>query len=226
VTEYKVIICFKSDLHIGSGFGFARIVDLMSVKDANGLAYIPASTIKGKLRSTCSKIARTLNYEPSFLNREYKLCDKLVADVCKHEDPRDRCVICRLFGSPFVEGKLIFKDAVINEEEANKIGILSHINQLRVDEQNETRNSVKLSRSLRISSPQNLFTMETTSRKLTFNGSIYAKERLTEQEQNLLKFGLKVLSHIGGQKARGLGRIESICCPEMGLKCRRLMSDE
>jgi CRISPR-associated protein Csm3 len=226
VTEYKIIICLKSDLHISSGFGFARIVDLINVKDANGFAYVPASTIKGKLRSACSKVALILNDEPSFMSKEHKLCNKLEADVCKHENPKDRCIICRLFGSSFIEGKLVFKDAVINEDDANKIRVLSSINLFRVDEQNEVRNSVKLSRSLRISSPQNLFTVETTSRKLTFNGSIYAKEYLTEQEQNLLKFGLKIISHIGGQKARGLGRIESICCPELGLKCRRLIRDE
>jgi len=226
VTEYKIIICLKSNLHVGSGFGFARIVDLMSVKDANGLAYIPASTIKGKLRSACSKIAFTLLDEQDFLSRESKICQKLSKDVCKHEDPKDRCIICRLFGSPYAEGKLIFKDAVINEDDADKITTLSYINRFRIDEQNEIRSSVKLSRRLRISSPQNLFTVESTSKKLTFSGSIYAKEELTDQEQNLLKYGLKILSHIGGQKSRGLGRIESICCPELGLNCRRLIDYE
>ena len=225
MSEYEITICLKSNMHIGSGFGFARIIDHMSIEDAEGFAYIPGSTIKGKLKSICKKIALTLGDTiEDFLNKEDRVCQSLESkngqqEVCKHNEPSDRCVICRLFGSPFAEGKLVFKDAKLNDSDAEKIRVLSAINPFRVDAQNELKNAVKLSRFRRVSSPQHLFTLESVSKKLQFSGSIHARESLTDQEESLLKYGLKSLTHLGGQKARGLGRIKCISCPELGLNC-------
>ncbi len=141
-------------------------------------------------------------------------------------NPQERCVICRLFGSPYTEGKLIFGDAELDESQQNEFRLLHKISRLRVDKQSELRNGVKISRKLHISSPQALFSMESVSKELAFIGTINAKELLDKQEKDLLIYGLKILTHIGGQKARGLGRIESICCEELGLECRRLANDE
>jgi CRISPR/Cas system CSM-associated protein Csm3 (group 7 of RAMP superfamily) len=232
MEDYNITICLKSNLYIGSGFGFARIVDLVSIKDEEGLVYIPASTIKGKLKSVCRKIAKTLKDDPCFSqwkSIEGKICGKHEGeglDICMQLNPQERCVICRLFGSPYTEGKLIFGDAELDESQQNEFRLLHKISRLRVDKQSELRNGVKISRKLHISSPQALFSMESVSKELAFIGTINAKELLDKQEKDLLIYGLKILTHIGGQKARGLGRIESICCEELGLECRRLANDE
>lgn len=232
MDSYNITICLKSNLYVGSGFGFARIVDLVSIKDEEGLAYIPGSTIKGKLKSSCRKIAITLAGDHDFSswnNSEGNICGKHENEgfnICRHLNPYENCIICRLFGSPYTEGKLIFGDAELDESLQAEFRSLYKMNHFRVDSQSEVKNSVKLSRKLRISSPQALFSMETVSKDLAFTSIIYSKELLSEQEKDLLKYGLKILTHIGGQKARGLGRIESICCPELSLECRRLVVNE
>ena len=217
MSEYKITICLRSNLHIGSGFGFARIIDHMSIKDAEKLAYIPGSTIKGKLRSVCKKIALTLNYD--------NICQTLDnPKFCKYKKLKECCVICRIFGSPFTEGRFFFSDAKLEKTEAEKIGTLSKITRFRVDEQNEVKNNVKLSRVRRISDPRHLFNLESVSKRLRFEGVIRVREALNQlldeeqmkAEENLLKYGLKALTHLGGQKARGLGRID-ICCPQLEL---------
>lgn len=226
MSEYKITIFLKSNLHIGSGFGFARIIDHTSIKDAEKLVYIPGSTIKGKLRSICKKIALTLD-DKHFWNKDEKICQTLEKpDVCKYETIAEHCVICRIFGSPFMEGRFLFSDAKLERTEAEKIKVLSKISRFRVDEQDEVKNSVKLSRVRRISDPQHLFTLESVSKRLKFEGVIHVRdalnqilnEDLVKAENDLLKYGLRSLTHLGGQKARGLGRIEYIYCPELGLQ--------
>jgi CRISPR/Cas system CSM-associated protein Csm3 (group 7 of RAMP superfamily) len=213
VKAYQITIDLKSNLHIGSGFGFARLIDHVSIKDAERLAYIPGSTIKGKLRSVCKKIALTME-DPFYLsNGNHKICQSLEpgrgqSEMCKHDALEDRCVICRLFGSAFAEGKLLFTDAKLNEADAEKIRVLSQISRFRVDAQNEVKTNVKLSRYRKISDEGHLFVSENVSKTLGFTGAIYAKEPLTTEEETFLRYGLKTLTHLGGQKSRGLGRVE------------------
>jgi CRISPR type III-B/RAMP module RAMP protein Cmr6 len=220
VNKYKITISLKSNLHISSGFGFAQIIDHTSIEDAEGLAYIPGSTIKGKLKSVCKKIVLTLG-DKAFLNKEGKICQSLESsngqkEICKYDKQNDSCIICKLFGSPFKEGKLIFSDARPDEVQAEKIRVLSAINPFRVNTQNEIRTNVRLSRHRRISDENHLFVLKNVSKELKFTGFIYARENVTSVEEELLKYGLKTTYHLGGQKARGLGRI-NIYCDELGL---------
>lgn len=224
MKEYTIIISLKSNLYIGSGFSFARIIDHTSITDEKGLAYIPGSTIKGKLRSVCKKIALTLA-DKAFLNKEERICQtfepaKGQKGLCKHDDEAEYCIICRLFGSPFTEGKLFFRDAVLDQQQAEEIRMLYAISHFRVKEQNEIRNNVRLSRYRRVSEDGRLFITENVSKSLEFTGSFYTKVFLSEEEEKLLKYGLKIISHLGGQKARGLGRVR-INCPELGLIAER-----
>lgn len=218
MNEYNITIELKSNLHVGSGFGFAKIIDHTSIKDSEGLAFIPGSTIKGKLRSLCRKIALTLeeeNFKSSDIQKN--ICDGGRVSgkaICKVELEK-ACILCRLFGSVYQEGKLIFTDATLTDVNAKKILILSKFNRFDIKEQNETKPGVKVSRGRRTSDPKHLFMSENVSHYLTFKGKIYTKQPLNSDEKALLKYGLKLLSHIGGQKSRGLGRLKSIKCPEL-----------
>jgi len=212
VKTYRITIQLKSDLHIGSGFGFARIIDNMSVEDEEGLAYVPGSTIKGKLRSVCKKIVLTLG-DKAFLNNEEKICQSFASTkgqegLCKHIEQKHRCVICRLFGSPFAEGKLLFTDAKLDEVHAEEIRVLLKINRFHISTQNEVRTNVKVSRTRKLAEDGHLFVSENVRKSLVFTGLLYIKEPLSSDEEMLLHYGLKALTHLGGQKSRGLGRVE------------------
>ena len=63
MEKLKLEIQFQSSFTIGSGIGFASFVDSCTIRDHNQVAYIPGSTIKGKLRSLCKKIALELGDE-------------------------------------------------------------------------------------------------------------------------------------------------------------------
>lgn len=225
MSEYNITIHLASNLHIGSGFGFARVIDHITVKDSEKLAYIPGSTIKGKLKSVCKKIALSLP-DCLYLNSDGHICQTISEDkFCRQEDFAKRCIICRMFGSPFTEGRLEFTDARLAADEAEKIKELYKITPLRVDIQNEIKDGVKISRIRRVSEPEHLFTLENVSKELSFQGTIIIKDVLDqlldnkkiEMEKELLKYGLKSLTHLGGQKSRGLGRISLISCSELGL---------
>ncbi len=64
--------------------------------EQNDSSLIPATQIKGRLRASCEQLARM---------RGWRICQP-PTQLC-HTTP---CVSCRLFGSPWLEGKLYFSD--------------------------------------------------------------------------------------------------------------------
>lgn len=217
MSEYEITVKLLSNLHVGSGFGFARIIDRMNIKDHEKIAYIPGATIKGKLRSVCKKIALML-YDD-------KVCQTLSnPGVCKHTKLEELCIICRIFGSEFTEGRYHFSDAVMDGDTKSDMKELLKIGLFHINSQDEIRNNVKISRFNRISDPKHLFNLESVSKHLEFSGKIQSEDSFNkllepeciEAEEKLLKYGLTALTHLGGQKSRGLGRVK-ISCPQLGL---------
>src|SRR5690554_5766496 len=90
------------DMHIGSGVGVPGYIDERVVRDENGLAYIPASEVKGLIRQSCADLVY-------YRNRQFALClgqrrwqklesgEPAPADFC--EPTADPCILCGLFGS-------------------------------------------------------------------------------------------------------------------------------
>lgn len=214
MPEYKFVIQFKSNFHVGSGFGFAQIIDNTTIKNAEGVVYIPASTIKGKLRCICRKIAMSLNEVGYHQKGTDLICDGGRLNnisVCKTR-LSEACIICRLFGSVFQSGKLIFHDAQLSKEKKiDEIQLLQKINRFS-NVQTETISGVKISRRSRTSDAKQLFNSENGLHTLSFEAKISTinDEDLKPREEELLLWGTKALTHLGGQKSRGLGRIETI----------------
>ena len=128
--------------------------------------------------------------------------------LCKHNNPNDACVICRIFGSSFQDGKVIFLDGRINEESRKLIKAAQILSLIPI--YSETRAGVQLSRYRKISEPKHLFMTENASRHLIFETLLKLRQKLTKDEQTLLLNAEKTITFIGGQKARGLGRIDRI----------------
>lgn len=202
----KVDLIYHIDLHtgihIGSGLGFAKMVDetICRAGSAKGdgakLPYVPGSSVKGKVKSRCESLANRLNIR-----------------VCKDRKCKQNlCVICRLFGSPFTPGGLRFSDAILVKDWEN---IADH----RIQDPFELsiiRTGNKLERATRTTEQDFLFSYEQTADGLRFEGAITGEVNILPQDAKLysqlsmeiwlLIVGLQLVDKIGGGRSHGLGR--------------------
>lgn len=206
-VEIAYRIELLTPLHIGTGMGFARMVDDMVVRagPARGagarLPCVPGSSVKGKARSRCEALARAMNLGP---------CGEV---KCKNNP----CVICRLFGSPFVAGTLHFSDALVPEE------MSAFARTAGVDEGktfdpfslSTVRAGNKLERATRTVQPEFLFSIEHASEHLHLEGAVSGQiggDQTSGSDAGallavyLLIAGLQSVDKIGGLRSRGLGR--------------------
>ncbi len=193
-------IDFQTPFIIGSGFGLSGVLDLKTIKDSKGIVYIPGATIKGKVKAEFKKIMLSVNGSI--------ICSSMVnnnTEICKFGEIKDACVICRVFGSEFYESSLIFEDALID---ATTHAFLSKIEQNKILPQSQSaiRSGVKLNRILRVAEPEALFTFETAHPLTTFISKIHGSAILTGEEYGILESTIKSITHLGGNKAGGLGR--------------------
>lgn len=187
--------------HIGTGMGFAKMVDETVYRAGKGkgggvrLPYIPGSSLKGKVKSRCEALAKRLNI---------RICNER---KCKH----DLCLLCRLFGSTFVPGSIHFSDAILVQEWKDIARRDIH----DPFELSIIRTGNKLERATRTTEQDFLFSYEQTSDGLRFQGSIEGEVNTRPQEDILkelplelwiLIVGLQSVDKIGGGRSHGLGR--------------------
>ncbi len=125
MSTLEYTLRFNGDLHIGSGAGIPGILDERVLRDPQGFAYIPASTIKGLLRQSCVDL---LGYRGQ---QERLMCQgqrRLLKDGVQQPKMGDYCqpgstpcLICLLFGSPLIEGALWFSPAEYPQEYRNAV---------------------------------------------------------------------------------------------------------
>jgi CRISPR/Cas system CSM-associated protein Csm3 (group 7 of RAMP superfamily) len=97
-------ITLQTPLHIGTDS--ATTVTARSVRDARGRPCIPASTLKGLHRSATERVAAALGLP---------ICGAPVAShMCHPIGGQAACVVCRIFGSPWLPGKVVYRDLVVN----------------------------------------------------------------------------------------------------------------
>jgi len=169
---------FISHAHFGSGTA-RGLADNGVVRDALGNPYVPGSTIKGRLRYYCEKI---LN------ERGENYCTPFTNNPCK------RCKICSIFGfAGGIGGKAVFSDALLIDD-LREYGKFCFF----------TRDGIMISRGRGVTVEGHLFKTEMLLPGLVFTGEI--EGNLTEDEKQLIREGLQAITHIGGNKSRGLGR--------------------
>jgi CRISPR-associated RAMP protein (TIGR02581 family) len=129
----------KTSLHIGSGNTTDSLGSkLPVVRDYDDLPFIPGSSFKGTVRSFCESILRSFN-----MNNKHLCCDVSSKNWCvtneekvnfwsnkNSNQPQDHqewyeyldknlCYICKLFGSPWKQGKINFIDMKVKKESFN-----------------------------------------------------------------------------------------------------------
>ena len=186
-----------SFLHIGTGLG-NQVVDRTVMKDKKGLLYIPASSIKGKLRNICEELTEIF---------DLKNCSPHGKKQCSR---KPFCIVCRIFGSKFREGRLLFDNAYMSEESRKIYEDAGYL-------QTQARTQVKINRIIKTSEKGHLFQSEYGVRDITFQGEINgllpatplgAEEGNPPYEVIFLLSGLKMLKSIGGNKSTGSGEVD------------------
>lgn len=183
---------FDTPFNVGSGAMGGTWADKPLVKDRDGLPMIPASSLKGKLRHECERLAEAL------LEDEKPVCGSPAPDaMCQSDDLTDLCPACRIFGSPWHQSPLFFSDLRIVEPR--------FLREMEPPPRTNLRYGVGLSRHRRVAEEHLLYTTEVfqPGGTVTLAGSI--EGRLDEKELALLIAGLDSVFALGGGKSRGLG---------------------
>lgn len=181
----------RSPLHILGPGRVVALVDRPVELDAQGYPFIPASSIRGRLRVHLERLLRQVG-QP--------VCTPPVANrMCPHASNAGYCLACRVFGSPWRPAGVVNTDLrLVSPPPVPDL--------LRSE-----RTAVAISRRLGTAQEQRLFTLETveagtSDARLVFAGEMVG--RLTDEEAGWLLAAVPLVTHLGGSKARGLGDVE------------------
>jgi CRISPR/Cas system CSM-associated protein Csm3 (group 7 of RAMP superfamily) len=174
------------------------LVDRTTRRNARGEVYVPASTIKGRLRNACEDVARLYCSADEQLQRCRPPSPQ---NMCRGSAP---CIVCRIFGSAYVGERLFFDDAVLRDD-------LREVYDPAI--QSEPRTRVKLDRRRGAAAKGHLFSTEYAEPQLAFRTEVsgrlpltpLAEEKGLAYELILLAAGVRMVKELGGDKSAGFG---------------------
>jgi CRISPR-associated RAMP protein (TIGR02581 family) len=192
----------QTALRIGAGRATGIIgTDLPVVRDNLGKPYIPGSSFKGSLRAYVEALVRSL--KPSRKAACNPVGDKTEWCLDSAEGMKDErvveetCLVCRVFGSPWLASKIGIRDLLVDEE--IWFG------------QFEVRNGVAIDRDTETAADKKLYDFEVVPAGTRFNCEIVI-ENASDSELGLAMLGLLPFERgeaaLGGGRSRGLGAVK------------------
>lgn len=203
-------LTFQTAFHCGTGFR-AGLVHRALARDAEGLLYVPGSSLKGGLRQHATRILALAGLPAA---NPHDTGD-LLHDFTAHPDP----VAC-IFGTRYRPGKLYFDDARLCAEDRAffrplpEPGSSAHPDRFLGD-QHETRTRVSIARRSGTAQRNMVFGSEYGRAGLRFDGTIYGQlagvptYRDEQKTYSLVFFFAALLSleHLGGGRSTGAGQV-------------------
>lgn len=216
IEKYEITLKMAGSMLVGSGFGFGRVADKTPVRDADDIAIIPGSTLKGRLRFHCKRICLSLGEHLGELlperetAHERPVCQAqgewdTPAALCK--DGQNLCIICRIFGSPLFPSPYRFSDLQPQSEQRDSILAQKNLPALSFTADSELMTRVRKNRYTQTAEHNALYCYEQVKSKGIVYTGIISGPTLTDLEFKLIEAGLKVMTHLGGGRSKGLGRI-------------------
>jgi len=207
VIEWNVR--FLSPPFIGAGPTTAD-ADRATVRDAAGNPIIPGSSVKGRLRHHCERIARALKVaccegpqaDMTCPNYYFRSSEKGPDLVASHEHPF--CPVCLIFGSPWLPSPLHFSDWHCEmEDELDK-------DTWEALEKTALRTGIGMNRYTRTVQEGRLFVTRTVAPALpaVFKGRAQGFLPAALGLEALLHAGVLDVCRVGGGNSRGLGWID------------------
>ncbi len=178
-------VTFETPVNIG-GYGAPTFVDRPFRRDRDGWPFIPASSLKGRLRHECERLARALGNTVCHGPNPTEMC---------RGKKQDACPVCQIWGSPWVMGSVYPADLTL--ERPPELGDAAPPSAVRYN--------VSISRRRRVAEDARLFTTELflPGIPLTFSGVWEAT--LSLQELALVEAGMGAITALGRAKTGGLG---------------------
>jgi CRISPR/Cas system CSM-associated protein Csm3 (group 7 of RAMP superfamily) len=174
-----VKLIFDSPLHIGNG---REEQPRPLMRDARGRYYVRSAAIKGLHRTASRHMASGLGLT---------ICEA----GCYPLDGKKPCIVCQLFGSTWVEGRLYYRDLLVSATPTPETAVISRSAQHR-------------QRCVRRSSTQ--YELETLPAGTTFSGQI--DYLIADRAQlGLALAALRSIQTVGAANAVGYGlcRVEA-----------------
>jgi CRISPR/Cas system CSM-associated protein Csm3 (group 7 of RAMP superfamily) len=178
MATIELTIMLKGPLHVGGGPASARNV-VPFARDARGRPCIPATTLKGLHRAATEQVAIALGL---------KVCHSpVLSQMCHPINSETGCVVCRIFGSAWLPGKVFYRDPA-----------------LTVPPLTETRIAAPQSRRRQVRIERHATRREIVPGSLTLTGRI---DHLIHDPAllGLALAGLRAITAIGGHSATGYG---------------------
>lgn len=206
MIQKTIQVTLKSPLHIGGEVRRGTFADRPLLKTEEGLLYIPATSIKGRLRHEVEMILRQQN-----INYPRKICQPPTPERMCQSITGIVCPVCELFGSPWQESKLYFSDLRLSGEYAKALH-LQHLPPTNI------RDSVTINRKRRVAEDQRKFTTELFEPGIdwTLSGTINCRVP-NEVMLTPLYLAARSITMMGGSRSRGLGWCEVLLTPDEDL---------
>lgn len=216
---FRGVLEAASGLHIGAGMGNGLATDSAIVRTSDGRPYLPATTIKGALRTSVDRLGAVVGAERGITScglspREehcpspagssaYQAITSALREFRGTQREREEqllllleerlCSTCRLFGSPWLAGRLYFSDAMPAGDGDVPI---------------EIRDGVGIDRDSGVARDLSHYSYEALPSSLRFDFQLKA-ENLDETDQALLAMAFgewqRGAVRLGGGAGRGLG---------------------
>lgn len=188
-------------------------VDKATARDADAKLIIPGSTLKGRIRWECERIARALGWQVCNAPQPDNMCPYFGQ---QHGWSEEWCIVCETFGASRRRSALWFGDAALVDDERLRNTPVwqscKSANERRPFDA-QVRSGVSISRARRAAFSERLFFTETSAPNARFRFcAVIEGHPPSAQHHALLLAGVRSLSLVGGGRSRGLGRVRVAEC--------------
>lgn len=190
-----------SPLHIAGPGRNVALVDRTIELDSRNFPIIPASTARGRIRVHLERLLKTLKQPVCTPPTPEQMCPHCWGRAT-HSPPDLVCIACQLFGNPWRHARVLNDDLLFVDEAGGELDP----DLLRME-----RTALAISRHLGTAQAERLYTTESTTthsngRALHFVGCMSGT--LSDRELGWLLAAVRLVTHAGGSKARGLGQLQ------------------
>lgn len=210
IRTLRYTLHIKGDLHSGTGMGLPGLIDELVLRDADGLAYLPGSHIKGLVRDSCYRLWQAQGEDNLICEGQKEWMQHTTgpepeASLFCSMQGRDLCLICALFGAASTKGGFWFSPA--KYPDAKDLAALD----LGTSD-GALRAQTALDPLTKRAKPNQLFQIEVVQPLDQFEGEFHflgwaGKPRL--DDDNLVAWltaSLLFTRRLGGNRRRGWGR--------------------
>ena len=197
-------LSFVSDWHVGSGAGRYGLFDSLVARDDEGLPFLPSSTLRGMMRDACEHVARALGEDSGWP----EFCLALFGDEPSRWTKGSSLAMS---AQPPRPGRIAVSAGRLSTALRGRIGVLEPPDRERIRQaMTFARPGVAIERSSGQAKEDFLRFDEVARRGLVLDAEIAVDVPPQVREVTLafLQAGTFLLDRVGGNRRRGLGRVE------------------